>query len=93
VKTAIVRQSSKAAFKRIPRDDIMSLLSEENDGFRRAVAVRVAETYSKMDAERMLDQYLGQSYLYYNVIHWLDLRVSASSATATFIAERANVSV
>lgn len=90
IKAVIVRSMSKAAFKRISHSATISLLGNESDEVRKAVAVRVAETFSKVAAVEMIEKYMEQSYLYYNVIHWLDLRVSAPSAVATFIAERCN---
>ncbi|WP_336979012.1 DUF4062 domain-containing protein [Brevundimonas nasdae] len=77
IKSAIVKSFPQNAFRSLSDEAIISLLNDTNDEIRRRAAIKVTETISKDRVTKLISNYLKQSYIYYNVIHWLDLKISA----------------
>ena len=63
-----------AAFRKLGRPVIETLLSREADAVRKATALQVLCSFSAREARAYLTRYLGLTkHRYYNVIFWLDL--------------------
>jgi hypothetical protein len=88
IKSAIIKNYPQNAFRSLSNEAIISLLNEVNDEMRKWSAVKVCECLSRDRVSVILRQYMDQSYLYYNVIHWLDLKVSAPAHITRLVASR-----
>jgi len=73
----IIAFMSTQVFCKIDDSLINLLLNNENDIVRKAIALKCVGALSKSRIKRILEEYLSAEPYFYNVIHWLDLGVSA----------------
>lgn len=79
----VIAQFSNKEFREIRDDQVKSLLLSETDRVRKITALKCVLGYGKERLRAVLDEYTsGDRQRYYNVIHWLDLGVSAPKAVA-----------
>jgi len=79
----VLTEIPAAAFRRLEDPSIMRLLRSEHEDTRKIAAVKCVEALAKGRVSRLLADYLkGDGPYYYNVVHWLDLGVSAPRAQA-----------
>jgi hypothetical protein len=86
----IIVEASDREFRMLDDNSIDLLLHSEDESARKATALKCIRALSKRRVARILTSYiaLGQTY-YYNVVHWLDLSVSAPSGRARSAANKA----
>lgn len=66
------------AFRRLDDSSITLLLRSESERVRKKAALKSIRALPKKRLTKLLDRYISENQLrYYNVIHWLDLGVSA----------------
>jgi hypothetical protein len=78
VKRIVLAKSTKTAFARLPVETLEGLLVSEQDALRRAAAIQCARCLSRRRLNAIAKRYLRRETYYYNVVHWLDLGLSAS---------------
>jgi len=87
----LIIEASDQAFRGLADSTITTLLRSEDDSVRRAAALKCVRALPKKRVARILDSYTsGGRYRYYNVVHWLDLGVSAPDDRARAAAEKAS---
>jgi hypothetical protein len=65
-------------FRALGDSSILTLLHSENDQVRKASALKCVRALPKTRLRQLLDYYISEDAMrYYNVIHWLDLGLSA----------------
>lgn len=68
------------SFRLLSDELLKELLLDADDSVRKACALKAVRTLAKRRIHRILDGYLaGEDQRYYNVVHWLDLGISAPS--------------
>jgi hypothetical protein len=76
----LVVQASDRVFRALSDVSITVLLRSENDSVRKAAALKSVRALPKARVAGILTDYLSaEERRYYNVVHWLDLGVSAPS--------------
>ena len=71
------------AFKTLSDEQIGGLLSSESDRVRKITALKCVRSFPKKRLIKTLQDYIaGEKHRYYNVVHWLDLGVSAPKEIA-----------
>jgi hypothetical protein len=74
---------SDREFRTLSDKQIGGLLSSESDRVRKIAALRCVRSFPKKRLSNTLRDYVaGEKHRYYNVIHWLDLGVSAPKEIA-----------
>jgi len=74
----LIYQLSDKEFAALSDQKVKSLLHSDNDRVRKMTALKCIRAYTKARLKRTLDDYMsGDQQRYYNVIHWLDMGVSA----------------
>jgi hypothetical protein len=88
--TMLVIEASDTMFCGLPYDTIVTLFSSESDTVRKATALKCVRALPKARIATLLETYVsGYGRRYYNVIHWLDLGVSAPKELGKGAAEKA----
>lgn len=88
----LIVESTNKRFCALNDGSISRLFSSEHNDVRKAAALKCVRALPKSRLKKCLNDYVsGESYRYYNVIHWLDFGVSipqdrARSAAATVFA-------
>jgi hypothetical protein len=76
-------------FRSLTDLSLKPLLHAENDKVRKATALKCIRSLPKTRVRHILEDYTaGDASRYYNVIHWLDLGVSAPKDTAARAADK-----
>jgi len=74
---------SDKEFKTLSDQQIEGLLLSESDRVRKITALKCVRAFPKKRLIKTLHDYVtGEKHRYYNVVHWLDLGVSAPKETA-----------
>jgi hypothetical protein len=68
---------------------ILALLRSEEDTVRKAAAVKCIRAFPKQRVAKLLADHISGDHRYYNVLHWLDLGVSAPDGRGKAAAARA----
>jgi hypothetical protein len=85
----LVVESSDKGFRALSDASIFRLFISEDDGVRKAAALKCVRSLAKGRLKAILENYvLGDQRRYYNVIHWLDLGISLPHDTAVQAAEK-----
>jgi len=79
---------SNANFARLSNEELITVMSHQNDGVRKVTALKVVEVHTEKRTRRLAEAYSEQSYRYYNVVRWLDLAYGFESAIAKRAAKR-----
>ena len=67
----------KARFAKISRGTLIALLDHESKAVRKATAIKAVEVLPTTRIRSVLREYIGgETNVYYNVLHWLDLGAS-----------------
>ncbi len=88
----LIVKTTEKEFRALDDASITQLFRSEHDDVRKAVALKCVRVLPKGRVIKLLNDYVsGESHLYYNVVHWLDLGVSiprdrARSAAETVLA-------
>jgi hypothetical protein len=73
----LIVESSDKGFRTLSDASIFPLLISEDDGVRKAAALKCVRSLPKGRLKAILESYVsGDQQRYYNVIHWLDLGIS-----------------
>ena len=84
----IVEQCSKSRFSKCSNDSLIRLFYNESPDVRKSASIKAVQTLTRKRIEAILHAYIrGDNFRYYNVIHWLDLRVSMPRAEALKVAQ------
>ena len=79
----LIVEVSDKNFRLLSDDLIEELLLDTADSVRKACSLKAVRTLTKRRLKKILDDYLAvEDQRYYNVIHWLDLGISAPSEIA-----------
>jgi len=74
----LIVESSDKAYRDLSDGEVRRLLQFNDEAVRKATALKAVRTFSKHRLRQVLNDYiLREEQRYYNVIHWLDLGVSA----------------
>lgn len=77
VRTEIVKAATHTAISKLSNETILEFFNDEDDAFRKYLAIRCLGALPKRRIQSLLDRYAGRDQSrYYNVIFWLDLGVS-----------------
>lgn len=86
----VIVQSSDKGFHALNDSTISPLLLSEHQEVRKATALKCVRSLPKSRLRTILQDYIsGDQQRYYNVVHWLDLGVSAPRDRAVIAAEKA----
>ena len=78
-----VHSLSDKEFKTLSDEQIGGLLLSESDRVRKITALKCVRSFPKKRLIKTLQDYVaGEKRRYYNVVHWLDLGVSAPKEVA-----------
>lgn len=86
LKLALLSEISGADLSAMSDDTLIAVLSDKSDDVRRLAALRCVRSLTAARVDALLRRYLSLSTYYYNVVHWLDLGISASSAVSKSVA-------
>ena len=79
----VIHGISDKQFKTLSEEQIGGLLSSESDRVRKITAPKCVRGFPKKRLIKTLQDYVaGEKHRYYNVVHWLDLGVSAPKEIA-----------
>ena len=79
----VVHALSDREFKTLSNEQIGDLLSSVSDRVRKITALKCMRSFAKKRLIKTLQDYVaGEKHRYYNVVHWLDLGVSAPKEIA-----------
>ncbi|MEP7173353.1 MAG: DUF4062 domain-containing protein [Aestuariivirga sp.] len=79
----VIHSLSDKEFKTLSDEQIEGLLLSESDGVRKVTALKCVHSFAKKRLIKTLQSYIeDDKQRYYNVIHWLDLGVSAPKEIA-----------
>jgi hypothetical protein len=85
----LIVESSDKVFRVLSDTSLSPLLFSEDDGVRKAAALKCVRSLPKTRLKAILEDYVsGERQIYYNVVHWLDLGVSAPRHRAVLAAEK-----
>jgi len=85
----LVMRASEKVFASLSDGEVLSLMRSEITSLRKATALKYARALSKTRVEKLLHLYIQESSYFYNVVHWLDLRVVLPRAVAIEAVEKA----
>ena len=84
----VIAASSEKAFRSLSHISIAGLLRSEVDAVRKVTALKCIKVFPKKWVAKALASYISaDQQRYYNVVHWLDLGVSAPMNRAREAAE------
>jgi len=82
--------ASDTMFRGLTNETIITLFLSEFATVRKSTALKCVRALSKTRITKLLEAYIsGDGQRYYNVIHWLDLGVSAPKDIGKAAAEKA----
>jgi hypothetical protein len=85
----LIAEISDKSFRELDPASVIALLNTDNDQVRKATALKCVQSLSRKKVTNLLTTYMTQSERhYYNVIHWLDLGISAPRSRAVAAAKR-----
>jgi hypothetical protein len=85
----LIVEASDKGFRALSDASIFPLLVSEDDGVRKAAALKCVRSLPKRRLKTILEDYISRdAHRYYNVVHWLDLGVSAPRDWAVRAAEK-----
>ena len=88
--TLVAVEASDAMFRELSNDTIATLFRSESDIVRKVTALKCVCALPKSRIAKLLESYVsGDGHRYYNVIHWLDLGVSAPKELGKTAAKKA----
>jgi hypothetical protein len=86
----VVIQASDKVFRTLADTPIVALLRSQDDSVRKAAALKSVRALPKAQVAKILADYLSENERrYYNVVHWLDLGMSAPRDRALAAVEKA----
>jgi len=88
--TLLIVVASDTMFRGLSNETIVTLFQSESATIRKSTALKCVRALPKARITKLLEAYVsGDGRLYYNVIHWLDLGVSAPKDIGKAAAEKA----
>ena len=85
----LIKISSSPMFSKVSEKTLLGLLESEEDKLRKAVSLKISQTFKKADIKTFLSKYLdSDDYHYYNVIYWLDFGASLTKSVVNNGAKR-----
>ena len=86
----LIAISSDSAFRALGNGSIIRLLRSTEDNVRKVTALKCTRALTKDRMKKIASAYaLESDQYYYNVVHWLDMGISAPRGTAVAAAKRA----
>jgi hypothetical protein len=86
LKLALLSEISSANLSAMSDESLIAVLNDKSDDVRRLAALRFVRSLPAARIATLLRCYLSLSTYYYNVVHWLDLGISAPSAMSKSVA-------
>jgi hypothetical protein len=77
IRRRLMAKASKVAVRELSDAAIIESWNSDQDAVRKVSAIQCARSLSKRRLERLLSAYLAQGTYFYNVVHWIDLALSA----------------
>ncbi|RYG97914.1 MAG: DUF4062 domain-containing protein [Alphaproteobacteria bacterium] len=89
IRRSVAVHASKASVLGASDKEILNWLNDKDDELRRIFAIRVAQSCTKRRVRSLLAAHHEQSYVFYNVTHWLDLAASMPASTVARVTAQA----
>lgn len=79
----LIVEATDRSYRRLSNQKMIKLLFDNDDAVRKACALKAARAFTKKRLTQILADYMQSAdQWYYNVIHWLDLGISAPNDIA-----------
>ena len=84
----LIREVSDRSFRDLDDMTVIKLLQSESHAVRKIAAVKSIRAVPKRRISKLLTACLSADQIYYNVIHWLDLGVSAPRERVSSVVDK-----
>ncbi|MEE9393517.1 MAG: hypothetical protein V3W41_13535 [Planctomycetota bacterium] len=82
----LITKCTTEDFGTLPQSCVLSLLNSDSTDIRKSAALRAIASFSRPEVNMLLTTYMCQgNFRYYNVIHWLDLRLAIDSKNCDIV--------